>query len=121
VLGGLLDIGVGMVGVPTGGAFSKLGAGMMNGAFSKDYESEADYLGLYFASRAGYDVALAPNFWRRMGVEHPSSVESKYMAMHPSTPERTLSLEQAVEEIREKREAGAPLEPARASQARSAQ
>ena len=79
----------------------------MNGAFSKDFEGEADYLGLYFASRAGYDVSVAPDFWRRMGVEHPSSVESTYLSMHPSTPERTLSLEQAVEEIRAKREAGA--------------
>jgi hypothetical protein len=35
--------------------------------------------------------------------------------MHPSTPERTLSLEQAVEEIRAKREAGEVLEPTRHS------
>jgi hypothetical protein len=111
LLGGILDVGVGMVGIPTGGVFSKLGAGAMTAAFSKQYEAEADYLGLYFASRAGYDVSGAPDFWRRMGVEHPSSVESAYLAMHPSTPERALSLEQGVAEIRAKREAGAPLEP----------
>lgn len=113
VLGTMLDIGVGMVGVPTGGLFSKLGAGLMNGAFSKDFETEADYLGLYFASRAGYDVAVAPDFWRRMGVEHPSSVESAYLSMHPSTPERTLSLVHVVDEIHAKQVAGETLEPAR--------
>jgi membrane-associated protease RseP (regulator of RpoE activity) len=113
VLGTILDVGAGMVGVPTGGVFSKLGAGVMNSTFSKGYEGEADYLGLYFASRAGYDVGVAPDFWRRMGVEHPSSVESEYLSVHPSTPERTLSLEQAVTEIRDKRAAGLILEPAR--------
>jgi hypothetical protein len=113
VLGGILDVGVAVVGVNTGGAFSKAGAGLMAGAFSKDFEGEADYLGLYLASRAGYDVSVAPDFWRRMGVEHPASVESKYLSMHPSTPERALSLEQVVAEIRAKREAGAPLEPTR--------
>jgi hypothetical protein len=40
-------------------------------------------------------------------------VESKYLSMHPSTPERALSLEQEVAEIHAKREAGAPLEPTR--------
>jgi predicted Zn-dependent protease len=113
VLGGLLDVGVAVVGVNTGGVFSKAGAGLMAGAFSKDFEGEADYLGLYLASRAGYDVSVAPDFWRRMGIEHPASVESKYLSMHPSTPERALSLEQVVAEIRAKREAGAPLEPTR--------
>lgn len=113
VLGGLLDVGAGILGVGTGGVFSKTGAGLMAGAFSKDFEREADYLGLYFASRAGYDVGVAPDFWRRMGIEHPSNVESKYLAMHPSTPERALSLEQVIAEIRAKREAGAPLEPTR--------
>ena len=116
VLGGILDVGIGMLGIPVGGVFSKLGAGMMTSAFSKEYEAEADYLGLYFASRAGYDVGGAPDFWRRMGVEHPSSVESAYLSMHPSTPERTLSLQQGVDEIRAKREAGEPLEPARRSE-----
>jgi len=113
VLGGILDVGVAVVGVNTGGAFSKAGAGLMAGAFSKDFEAEADYLGLYLAARGGYDVSVAPDFWRRMGIEHPASVESKYLSMHPSTPERALSLEQEVAEIRAKREAGAPLEPTR--------
>jgi hypothetical protein len=113
VLGGLLDVGAGILGVGTGGVFSKAGAGLMAGAFSKELEGEADYLGLYFASRAGYDAGVAPDFWRRMGIEHPSSVESKYLSMHPSTPERALSLEQVIAEIRAKREAGAPLEPTR--------
>jgi hypothetical protein len=113
LLGGLLDAGVAVVGVNTGGAFSKAGAGLMAGTFSKDFEGEADYLGLYLASRAGYDVGVAPDFWRRMGVEHPASVESKYLSMHPSTPERALSLEQVIAEIRAKREAGEPLEPTR--------
>jgi len=113
VLGGLLDVGAGILGVGTGGVFSKAGAGLMAGAFSKELEGEADYLGLYFTSRAGYDVGVAPDFWRRMGVEHPSSVESKYLSMHPSTPERALSLEQVIAEIRAKREVGAALEPTR--------
>ena len=104
----LLDVAVGVfTGVNTGGLFSTMG----RIAFSKDFEADSDYMGLYMAARAGYDIEIAPNFWRRMAVEHPGSIGKNYMATHPSTPERASALQESIEEIEEKLNEGRPLRP----------
>jgi hypothetical protein len=36
---------------------------------SVDFEREADYIGIYFAERAGYDTSGSIAFWRRTSVE----------------------------------------------------
>jgi hypothetical protein len=108
-LGGfLLDLAVGVfTGVNTGGVFSQMG----RIAFSKGFEADADYMGLYMAARAGYDIDIAPEFWRRMAVEHPGSIRKNYLATHPSTPERAAALNESIEEIREKLKDGGLLAP----------
>src|SRR4029077_421545 len=40
---------------------------------TKRSEADADYLGLYLAARAGFDVSRAPEFWDRMGRANPYS------------------------------------------------
>jgi len=108
LLGTILDIFAASRGVNTQGAFGNL-AGL---AFSKEFEAEADYVGLYFTARAGYDVAKAPNFWRRMAAAAPGAIGRQgFAATHPSTPERFLALEKTVEEIRAKQAAGRDLTP----------
>ena len=62
-------------------------------------------------ARAGYDIGLAPNFWRRMAVIHPGSIQTNHSSTHPSAPERFVALESAVGEIRAKLAAGQPLAP----------
>ena len=47
----------------------------------------------------------------RMAVIHPASIETNHSSTHPSTPERFVALESAVEEIRAKLNAGQPLVP----------
>jgi len=108
-LGGLLlDLAVGVfTGVNTGGIFSQLG----RVAFSQEFEADSDYMGLYMAARAGYEIRIAPNFWRRMAVEHPGSIQKNYMATHPSTPERAAALKESVGEIEDKLRHGRPLTP----------
>ena len=104
----LLDLAVGVfTGVNTGGLFSKMGSI----AFSKEFEADSDYMGLYMAARAGYDIEIAPDFWRRMAVEHPGSIGKNYLATHPSTPERAAALQKSIEEIEEKLNEGRPLTP----------
>jgi hypothetical protein len=107
-LGSVLDVllAVGL-GVNTGGAFGKMGGA----AYSKGFEYEADYAGLYIAARAGYDVSSAPNFFRRMAAEHPKSTEKNFGATHPSSPERFIALDNTVKEIKEKQKSGKPLIP----------
>ncbi|MEW5862150.1 MAG: M48 family metallopeptidase [Pseudomonadota bacterium] len=108
LLGTILDILAAAGGVNTQGAFGNL-AGLV---FSKEFEAEADYVGLYFTARAGYDVARAPNFWRRMAAAAPGAIGRQgFAATHPSTPERFVALEKTVAEIRAKQAAGRDLAP----------
>lgn len=108
ILGALIDgVIAGVAGVDTGGLFTNA----VGSAYSKEYESEADYLGLYLAARAGYDISGAPNLWRRMAIENPGSIAQKYGSSHPSTPERYVALETAVREIDAKLNDGVALIP----------
>lgn len=107
VPGMLLDVLIaGTTGIYTG-MFSELGGR----TFSKGFEAEADYAGLYIAARAGHDIGHAANFWRRMAAEHPGSIKKNFLASHPSAPERFVAIENTVREIQEKRERGESLLP----------
>ena len=73
------------------------------------YEEEADYVGLYLAARAGFDISGVAELWRRMTVEHP---ESAFVASaHPANPRRFVSINATVAQIAAKRAAGMPLVP----------
>jgi len=71
--------------------------------------SEADYVGLYYMARAGYNLKEVENFWRRLGVKHPKSIVRANT--HPVTPGRLLSIRLARQEIEAKRDAGQDLLP----------
>lgn len=108
LLGSIIDILAATRGVNTQGAFGN----MATLVFSKDFEAEADYVGLYFTARAGHEIDRAPNFWRRMAAANPGGIQQRgFGASHPSTPERFLALEKIVEEIKAKKSAGAELRP----------
>ncbi|HKY03194.1 MAG TPA: M48 family metalloprotease [Burkholderiales bacterium] len=107
-LGTILDVLAAAYGVNTQGMFGNAAAS----AYSQDFEAEADYVGLYMMATAGFELNNAPQFWRRMAVAHPSSIRGGgMMASHPASPERFVSLEEAIKEIRTKQASGAPLQP----------
>lgn len=106
-VGLLVDILFAGFGVNTNGAFSDIGAA----AFSQEFEAEADYVGLYLASRAGSDISSAPNFWRRMAVAHPGNIKDNMTASHPAPPRRFVALEKTISEIEAKIETRQPLLP----------
>jgi len=107
VVGSIFDILAAVYGVDTQGTFGKIAAQ----AYSKDFEAEADYVGMFILARSGQPLEGAPNFWRRMAATHPASIRSNHAATHPATPERFLALEKTIEEIRGKIASGAPLDP----------
>lgn len=53
-------------------AFS-LGSKLGSLKYSRDNESEADYMGLIFAAMAGYDPSVAVSFWQRMASSSTNS------------------------------------------------
>ena len=73
------------------------------------YEEEADYMGLYLAARAGFDISGVADLWRRMTVQHP---EAAFVASaHPANPRRFVAINAAVAQIEAKRAAGKALVP----------
>ncbi len=77
--------------------------------YTRPFEAEADYVGLYYMARAGYKLDDVEQFWRRLGVRSPKSIVSA--KTHPVTPSRLLSIRQAALEITQKQEQGLPLTP----------
>lgn len=107
LLGGLVGAALSvLVGIDVSSAGAHAGAGV----FSQDFEAEADYVGVYHAARAGYDMRSAASFWRRMAVAHPRAIRLAG-STHPSTVKRFLAIEQAAREVERKRAANAPLTP----------
>ena len=76
---------------------------------TRPFESEADYVGLYYMARAGYKLDGVEGFWRKLGVLHPKSIVRA--KTHPVTPERLLAIRMAAEEIEAKRATGEQLVP----------
>lgn len=85
------------------------GAQLANSVGSPLFEEEADYVGLYHSSRAGYDMAAVANFWRRMAVDTPAMID--VTTSHPSSNKRFVILEATAQEIERKRALGLPLRP----------
>lgn len=107
LIGGLLGAAVSVfIGVDVTNTGMQAGAG----AFSQEFEAEADYVGVYHAARAGYDMRGAASFWRRMAVAHPRAIHLAG-STHPSTAQRFLAIEKAADEVDRKRKAGQPLVP----------
>lgn len=109
ILGAVVDVLAASRGVNTNGNYSKMAGGIGAKTFSVEFEQEADYVGLYFMARAGYKIDGAANFWRRMAVADPRAITMK--SDHPTSPERFVALESAVNEIHNKEASGQPLTP----------
>ncbi len=109
LLGATVDILASSAGVGTGGRFSQAGAQMGAMRYSQDFEREADYIGLYFMARAGYNISEAANVWRRMATLSPQGIS--IAKTHPTTAERFIGLEQTIAEIQSKKANNIPLTP----------
>ena len=73
--------------------------GAVQSAFSRDFERQADYVGLRYAFQAGYDIRVGPRLWERVATELPQRAAIPLLATHPSEPERMIRLQKTVEEI----------------------
>jgi predicted hydrocarbon binding protein len=110
-IGGLaLDILAASAGIGTQGLFSNIGGSLGQEAYSIEFEKEADYIGMYYMARSGYDISNVAHMWRRMVAEiHEGSIE--HAQTHPTSPDRFLALAKTYEEIKAKQNAGLPLIP----------
>jgi len=109
VSGGVIDGGLMMGGIYTDGTFSRHLEVAGERAFSVAFEREADYVGAYYAARAGYDIAGAENVWRALALESPDSI--RLGKTHPATPVRFVQMQKTIAEIADKQRRHLPLEP----------
>jgi len=96
----------GAIGVDVVDIGAKIGAR----AYSQEFESEADYVGMYHASRAGWDMTGAGNTFRRMAISNPGAIHS-IGGTHPSFASRAVLVEQTAIEIESKRARNLALVP----------
>lgn len=77
--------------------------------YTRPFELESDYVGLYYMVRAGFDPDGVEAFWRRLADVDPRSVNRA--KTHPTFPDRYLRIAAARDEINDKQANGAALIP----------
>lgn len=93
----------------TGGIFSDQFAKVGARVYSVGFEREIDYVGSYYATRAGYDITGAENVWRAISQEEPRSIA--FAGTHPTMPERFILLQRVTAEIADKKRRHVSLVP----------
>lgn len=78
------------------GLVAQSGFSFANLKYSRDNETEADYMGLIFMAMAGYDPQEAIPFWQRMSAG--KTAQSDILSDHPSDAKRIAALQQAMPE-----------------------
>ena len=102
--GGLLNTSTQLIDIFSGGKLSQVNRvtgkntvgllsqiGIMN-PFSRQQESEADYLGMIFSSLSGYDIRETKKLWQRMRASNKGKEPSEFMSTHPSSSNRIKKL-----------------------------
>jgi|TARA_B110000037_G_scaffold133920_1_gene151862 predicted Zn-dependent protease len=104
--GALLQTGTSLIDIFTGGKLGQINQatgmntvgllsqiGIMN-PFSRTQESEADYLGMIFASLSGYDIRETKKLWERMKKNNKGKEPPQFMSTHPSSSKRIKNLKE---------------------------
>ena len=89
-----------------------IGAGAQYGfmlPFSRDHESEADKIGLFYMARAGYDPHEAITFWERMS-QTGGNQPLEFMSTHPSHGTRVERLKELLPKALEDYHRAGPAE-----------
>ena len=109
--GTLLNVGTRILDIATKGAVSNVNRttgldtvgllsqiGIMN-PFNRKQESEADYLGLIFASLSGYDIRETVKIWERMREANKGKEPPEFMSTHPSSTNRINNITSWINEV----------------------
>ncbi|MDJ0684150.1 MAG: M48 family metallopeptidase [Alphaproteobacteria bacterium] len=109
VAGTVIDIALLVVGVDTNRGATRYLMDQARNYKSVEFENEADYIGMYFLARAGYEFHDAASLWRFMATHNPDSIYA--VSTHPPTPERALALRRTAREIQDLIDRGEEIMP----------
>ena len=82
-----LGVALGLAGVPLGGSIASVGVGLVNSAYSRDEEREADILGLQWAMNAGYSPCGSMRAMQRIKMQKLNE-PIVFLSSHPGHDER---------------------------------
>ena len=83
-------------GINTVGLLTQMG--IIN-PFNRKQETEADYLGLIFASLSGYDIRETINVWENMKEANKGNRQPEFMSTHPSPENRKKKIQEWISEV----------------------
>jgi predicted Zn-dependent protease len=95
-LGGAINRARNTVGKASGMDIFQLG---VFNPFGRQQETEADYLGLIFASLAGYDIRESVKLWERMAKANKGKEPPQFLSTHPSSKNRIINLNNWMTEV----------------------
>ncbi len=81
------------------GRIAQIGGSLFTQKFSRDMERQADYFGMLYAHRAGFDVQDGVDIWERLAVEVPQSQRSSIFSSHPGSVERLERAREIADEL----------------------
>ena len=109
--GTLLNVGTKIIDIASGGVLSDINRttgqntvgllaqlGILN-PFNRKQESEADYLGMIFASLSGYDIRETVKIWERMKELNKGKEPPEFLSTHPSSDNRIKDLNEKMNEV----------------------
>lgn len=67
--------------------------------FSRDDESDADYIGIRYAAKAGYNPMAAITFWQKMDKESKGGKLPEFLSTHPANETRIGQLQGWMPEV----------------------
>lgn len=77
--------------------------------YTRIFEQEADYIGLYYMVRAGFDPDQVEDLWRRLALQSLRPIGRA--KTHPAYPTRSVQIDATRDEIAGKKAKGDPLIP----------
>ncbi len=104
LMAGIIGVGVGVATQDSSNReLWRLGYGLAAGgatlAFSRGNESEADYIGIRYAAKAGYNPMAAITFWQKMAKAKDGTQPPKWLSTHPAHADRIADLQRWMPEV----------------------
>jgi predicted Zn-dependent protease len=64
--------------------------------YSRNFEYEADEIGIYLMKKAGYDLNEAVNFWKNMKAQKKGNAPAEFMSTHPTDDNRIANIKEII-------------------------
>jgi predicted Zn-dependent protease len=92
----VINLGTQIADLASGGLLTQIG---IFNPFNRKQESEADYLGLVFASLSGFDIRETVKIWERMQEANKGKEPPEFMSTHPSSSNRINNISGWLNEV----------------------